>query len=563
MNFNIPGSGLLNAITALNKQMNELVIPSSTLTNLNVVLAGDSITRNCSSATSGTESHGYITHALSEIGQSLKFVDANNYGLGGDTSADLLARFSAVTASDCGLVVIAIGTNDRGGANLTAQQTIDNIQAMVDLSLVAGMKVIVCTPNPRGTATYPNNRLSTAQLANHLQVRRWIISLEQPDVYPCDTWKYLADPLSSTGDIKEDYTSDGLHSIQLGAYWHGKALAEVMEKIAPVVQVLPVTNADQYSVSNLTGAITTNPMMKVTGTGVPGVRASATFTLTGTHSDGQTITIGSTTYTFKTALTSPSVPNEILRHSTNATFVGRIISAINGGSGAGTSYSTGTVTNTQVSAVVGTDTASFVATALNAGTAGNSIAVSDTATNGSWSSATLTGGVNEIPGDLNVIPDDWSNAKATGTTGTTFAYSQVTTATGVWSQVVIGGTAATADAAVDICRQIGIHTKMLPDTAYEGVVEFEVDAGASGIQSLQLGMYVINAQESVLLWDCDRYTAPSVIPTFAFSGTRRTPPVTSLANMTDARLRLSLYLVNGVAPSATIRWRKLEARPVR
>lgn len=550
-------AGWVEGLNSITQSVKTLV------TNNHIGIIGDSITAACSSDTSGTESNGYLAHALAMSGQAYVFKHEYNFGIGGQTSADVLLRTDAPIASYPNTFILAIGTNDRGSANLTAEQTIYNISKIIKRLRTAGKIVVVCTPNPRGESTYPSNRLSGQQLANHMQVRRWILQLKQANVYSVDTWKYLVDPLSSTADAKLTYTSDGLHNLQLGAFYQGKAIAEVLSVIKPLVSVLPVSNADLYNATtNVSGSITTNPMMLTTPSGgTTAVAASGTYTFTGTHTDGQTITIGSTTYTLKTALsTGPTVANEVLRSSTNSSMVSRLVNAINGGSGLGTNYSTGTVANTQVSAVIATDTSAFTVTALSTGTAGNSIATTDTVTNGAWGAATLAGGVAAAAGNTNVLADGYTSSKATGTTAVTLAYSYVTTATGNWTQVVIAGGPTTAAAAVDIARQISIHTNMVVGSDYEGVVEFEVDVGASGLESLQLGLYVTDGTISTTLWDCDRYTVPSVLPAVAHAGIRRTPPVKAIANMTDARLRLSCYLPNTTSPSATIRFRAMSAR---
>lgn len=552
-------SGWIEGVTSLTHSVKTQV------TNNHIGIIGDSITAACSSDTSGTESNGYLCHALAQCGQLYVYKHSYNFGIGGQTSADVLLRTKAFCESYPDTFILAIGTNDRGSANMTAEQTIKNITKIIKRLRDAQKIVLVCTPNPRGDSTYPSNRLSGQQLANHMQVRRWILQLKEANVYPVDTWKYLVNPTSATADAKLTYTSDGLHNLQLGAFYQGKAIGEVLSVIKPLVGVLPVSNADLYdATTNVSGSITTNPMMFTTPSGgTTAVAASGTFTFTGTHTDGQTITIGSTTYTLKTALsTAPTVANEILRSSTNSTMVSRIVNAINGGSGSGTNYSVGTVANTQVSAVIATDTSAFTVTALATGTAGNSIATTDTVTNGAWSAATLLGGVTGVAGNTNVLADGYTSTKATGTTAVTLSYSSVTTATGNWTQCVIAGGPTTANAAVDIARQISIHTNMIAGNNYEGVVEFEIDAGATNVESLQLGLYVTDGTISTTLWDCDRYQSPSVLPSVAHSGVRRTPPVTALANMTDARLRLTCYLPNATSPSATIRFRAMSARMV-
>jgi len=71
---------------------------------------------------------------------------------------------------------------------------------------------------------------------------------------------------------------------------------------------------------------------------------------------GGTITIGDVVYTFRTALSSPAVPNEVLIGVSAAACLDNLKLAINAGSGAGTNYSTGTLVNSAVEATTNTDT---------------------------------------------------------------------------------------------------------------------------------------------------------------------------------------------------------------
>lgn len=119
-------------------------------------------------------------------------------------------------------------------------------------------------------------------------------------------------------------------------------------------------------------------------------RAKSTFTLSGNPSNGETVTIGAKTYTFKTVL---STANDILIGANASLTLDYLISAImTGGTGnpdEGTKYGTGTIASTTFTAVAGAGDTMDV-TAVDYGTAGM-LAVSDTCANGSWSSGTLTG----------------------------------------------------------------------------------------------------------------------------------------------------------------------------
>lgn len=127
-------------------------------------------------------------------------------------------------------------------------------------------------------------------------------------------------------------------------------------------------------------------------------KATGTLTSTGTApSDGDTVTIGSVVYTFKTALTEPAEPYEVLIDTTAAAALDNLKLAINGDSGEGTKYSTGTVAHPTVEATTNSNTQQVVQ-ALSAGSAGNDIATTENSGQLAWGAATLFGAKSK--GDL-------------------------------------------------------------------------------------------------------------------------------------------------------------------
>ena len=104
---------------------------------------------------------------------------------------------------------------------------------------------------------------------------------------------------------------------------------------------------------------------------------------------GATVSIGSQTYTFVSALSHTETANEVVS-SSEATGLANLVAAVNGTGGSG--YSANTVANSQVTAGASTGT-TILFTADTAGTSGNFIntAASGTAT-GTWSSVDFTGG---------------------------------------------------------------------------------------------------------------------------------------------------------------------------
>lgn len=124
-------------------------------------------------------------------------------------------------------------------------------------------------------------------------------------------------------------------------------------------------------------------------------KAQGIYTLPTNPANNETVTIGGTTYTFKTTLSvGPTIPNEVLRHASNSTVsLENLYLAITGGTGIGTRYSTGTVAHTQVDAAYDIAVGGTITLiAKTGGTGGNSIATTESSS-GSFGSTTLTGGV--------------------------------------------------------------------------------------------------------------------------------------------------------------------------
>jgi hypothetical protein len=146
---------------------------------------------------------------------------------------------------------------------------------------------------------------------------------------------------------------------------------------------------------------------------------AATGSLVGTcaGTNGDTITIGTNTYTLVNNLTLTA--NEVLIGVSASATASNLVAAINGAAGAGVIYSIGTVASTQVTAALN---GSIVAlTAITAGTGGNSIgttasstcfAFTSTTLTGGGTPSTLTGGGNQTPVDLGTVVNATPNGGA-------------------------------------------------------------------------------------------------------------------------------------------------------
>ncbi|HTR26014.1 MAG TPA: flagellin [Terriglobales bacterium] len=152
--------------------------------------------------------------------------------------------------------------------------------------------------------------------------------------------------------------------------------------------------------TQVTAGTSTGTTLKFTainpGTGGNFISTGASGTVTGTWASlyftggtdagtapslvaGDTVTVGTQTYSFVSALGTPAAGGvQVLVGPTNTSSLANLANAINGGSGAGISYiyGTGAGINTLATAVAGQS--SVALTAINKGTSGNSIALATT-----------------------------------------------------------------------------------------------------------------------------------------------------------------------------------------
>jgi lysophospholipase L1-like esterase len=280
--------------------------------NNRVALLGDSIAYGNSFLSGNALKHyakGYVNWA-SFLGRQRWIYDhADNFGVPGDNTNDVLARApAALAATTAGTVILDCLTND-GPNSVTLAQSKTNYRRMVDMVLAAGRICVCVTPRPRDI-TASGLTLTAAQLRDHLARRDYVLSLANPGggVYVVDMWRYLADPASANGAMKTNFTYDGLHPSVAGGYWAGLALAELFgigrsPGLFPFVDVLPGQNTDVWNASYPRGCVNSNPMMQggataatgYTVSGGSGVTATgAKVSLAGGRTDIQQITLSGT-----------------------------------------------------------------------------------------------------------------------------------------------------------------------------------------------------------------------------------------------------------------------------
>lgn len=194
-----------------------------------------------------------------------------NFAVGGTTSEDFLTsvqdNLAAVVAAGCTLAILSPGSNNDADNDVAVATTVARYETMLTLLQAAGIRVILIPPTPRGSSTYPSVRLSTARLALHMQFRDWCFAQRNRyGVRLLDLAEYLADPASTTFDIKDAYTTDGRHLNTAGYRLMGLELADIIpDWLSCGEQRIPRSNAEIYSVNLPTGYRNLNPMLQGTG----------------------------------------------------------------------------------------------------------------------------------------------------------------------------------------------------------------------------------------------------------------------------------------------------------
>lgn len=153
-----------------------------------------------------------------------------------------------------------------------------------------------------------------------------------------------------------------------------------------------VSDGDTVTVGNQTYTFRTN---------LTGAKASGTLTSDATApSDGDSVTIEGQTYVFRTALTNTvGAPYEVLIGASAAAALDNLKSAINAD---GTAvYGTGTLAHPLVTATTNTDTTQLIV-AKSYGTAPNLYQTIETSAHLSFGATTLTGGAANVPNEVHI-----------------------------------------------------------------------------------------------------------------------------------------------------------------
>jgi hypothetical protein len=167
---------------------------------------------------------------------------------------------------------------------------------------------------------------------------------------------------------------------------------------ASVVAVGTITNSGTAPANNDTVQI--GSTIYTYKTALTEVQANSKITSDATApSPGDTVTIDTTTYTFRAALTVPHVANEVLIGVSAAAALDNLKSAINLTDATGTTYSSNTKIHPTVTATTNSNTEQTVVAKLP-GTAGNAIVTTENSTHLSWTAGTLAGGIAPVANEI-------------------------------------------------------------------------------------------------------------------------------------------------------------------
>lgn len=209
-------------------------LPSSITGTRRYAAIGDSITEFCvikGGSTDAFKNVGYATWYPALSGNRMITIPANNLGVAGNTTTQMVARMTDLAALSFDDCLILGGINDLR-ANQTPSVIMSNLQTIINyVTLTLGKRAIVYTIMPSsnwGALTAP--QIATAK-ASMLTINTWIKSLPAKNIgriLVVDSWLALDDgsnsPIANT-------TYDGLHLAVYGSYLVGKATQDTISGI--------------------------------------------------------------------------------------------------------------------------------------------------------------------------------------------------------------------------------------------------------------------------------------------------------------------------------------------
>jgi len=227
-----------------------------------VAVFGDSIT-------SPINSYGYWMWMRFFLRHRIYLPESHNFGVAGNTTAQMIERLDGVLAVQPDIVVFLGGTNDISGGSSAA--TLDNYRVIFSRILQSGAQIVVVPVLPRvGGQMWGVSGLNSFLFQYCLMTPGMF--------YVSGLSGMLTD---STGALLPNYyQADGLHPAPAGACEIGRAIAKTMAVlIDPIETALDYVVQDQWHGSYAPyGNLLANPSLTGTGgsVGAPSTGAVAT-----------------------------------------------------------------------------------------------------------------------------------------------------------------------------------------------------------------------------------------------------------------------------------------------
>ena len=259
---------------------------------------------------------GYPCWVLQFSGYKLKLARGGNFGVGGDSTTQMLARIAAVLAHPCPNVILLGGVNDS-----SLSESLTNYPLLIDQLIGGGKRVIMGNELP---FTSGNSGQQDAQIGR----RDWIEDparlVSYPSLIVVDTFRPMWNSATYC-DFKTGYAPDGLHPATLGNSVLGNTIATAL---APYISSFtsyrnaPTVNTDNYdAATNPFGCLVAGYMMEGTGGRVDNVLNTGVATgwnVGTTNAGGATVTVSK-------GVDSDGFPTQIIEITGTATAGSRAV----------------------------------------------------------------------------------------------------------------------------------------------------------------------------------------------------------------------------------------------
>ena len=206
-----------------------------TLGDSRTMLNGTSIDSASASGTLAKDNRGYVTQAMVILRQRMRWL--RNGGVGGDTTAQMLARTDALLALNPGWL-IGFGCINSVNAGVSSATIIGELTQIFDKCAVKGIRVVWGTDWISGGTNTTAMKLVAAEVNNWLRQQATV----RPNFYLAEYAAVMGD--TETGIVPAALGQDLLHPDAPGAYKMAQELVRVLDPLVPRSDRLLTYNAD-------------------------------------------------------------------------------------------------------------------------------------------------------------------------------------------------------------------------------------------------------------------------------------------------------------------------------